>query len=336
MTSPGARCRPLPRGAVVDADGPVHVADYGGAADGPLLVAVHGLGGSHLNWMAIAPFLIRRSRLVAVDLVGHGRTPIAGRTPDVEGHRRLLDGVLRAASDGPVVLVGNSMGGLVAALEAVARPESVAGVVLIDPAIPAVGGPGIVHPRVLLNLLICSVPGLGERFVERRRRRAPARRHVERLLRICCTNPGRVPADVVDALVDLTADLDRRATETAYLRSARSLTSVMARPSVVGRTLAALSCPVVLLHGERDWLVPVGVARRLRAARPDWELAVARGVGHVPMLEAPEWTAGAIDRWLAGSGSSAAEAASGTGLRAERLALVAPDDADAVTTATQP
>ena len=165
----------LPLTRTLDLDGPVHLADYGGPDDGPLLVAVHGLGGSHLNWLAVAPLLTRRSRLLAVDLVGHGRTPAAGRTADIDGHRRLLGSVLRVACEEPVVLVGNSMGGLVAALQATVDPESVAGLVLIDPALPVSGRPGIVHPRVVANFLICAVPGLGERFLDARRRRTPPR-----------------------------------------------------------------------------------------------------------------------------------------------------------------
>jgi len=299
---------PLPAGRIVEAGGPAYVADYGGPDDGPLLVAVHGLGGSHLNWMAVAPLLTRTSRLLAPDLVGHGRTPTAGRVPDVESHRRLLGGVLSAVADGPVVLVGNSMGGLVAVLQAAADPDSVAGLVLVDPALPMPGRPGMVHPRVVANFAVCAVPGLGEWFVDMRRRRTPARRSVERSLRICCAVPDRVPPDVVEALVDLTGALDRRRTDLAYLRSARSLTSVVVRPAAAIRTLRAVEQPVLLVHGERDWLVPVSVARRLAAERPDWQLAVARGVGHVPMLEAPAWTAGVIDRWLSGAGRAACAA----------------------------
>ena len=76
----------------MDLDGPVHYVDYGGPDGAPVLVGVHGLGGSHLNWAAVAPHLIVRSRLVAVDLVGHGHTPTAGRTAHVDGHVDLLAG----------------------------------------------------------------------------------------------------------------------------------------------------------------------------------------------------------------------------------------------------
>ena len=63
----------------VDLDGPLHYLDFGGPADGPLLVCVHGLGGSHVNWVAIGPKLAQTCRVLALDLAGHGRTPLAGR-----------------------------------------------------------------------------------------------------------------------------------------------------------------------------------------------------------------------------------------------------------------
>ncbi len=134
-----------PTGREIDVDGPVHVADYGGPDDAPMLVGVHGLGGSHLNWSAVAPYLTDRYRLVAVDLLGHGRTPAAGRNPDVAGHVAMLDGTLAHLSDRPVVLMGNSLGGLVSALCAAGSPERVAGLVLVDPALPT-GRVGPVHP----------------------------------------------------------------------------------------------------------------------------------------------------------------------------------------------
>ena len=293
---------PLPSTRLLDIDGPVCLADYGGPTDGPLLVAVHGLGGSHLNWLAVAPALTRRCRLVAVDLVGHGHTPAARRTADIAGHRRLLSGVLGAVADGPAVVLGNSMGGLVATLQAVEEPTSVAGLVLVDSALPAPGRPGLVHPRVIANFLVCAVPALGERFLDARRRLTNARQVVNRALRVCCADPSRVPADVVEALVDLTSSVDRRRADAAYLQSARSLAALMARPSGVIRRVEGLGQPVLLLHGERDLLVPLSVARRLHAAQPAWRFEIAPGVGHVPMLEAPAWTASIIDEWLGANG----------------------------------
>ena len=62
-----------------DLGGPVHYLDYGGPAGAPVIVAVHGLEGSAVNWSALAPLLTDRYRVLAPDLAGHGFTRSAGR-----------------------------------------------------------------------------------------------------------------------------------------------------------------------------------------------------------------------------------------------------------------
>src|SRR5439155_859752 len=57
--------------------GPVHLADFGGT--GPTMILVHGLGGSHANWLAVGPGLAAHARVLAPGLPGFGRTPLAGR-----------------------------------------------------------------------------------------------------------------------------------------------------------------------------------------------------------------------------------------------------------------
>ena len=286
-----------PVGRELDVGGPVFLADYGGPAGAPLLVGVHGLGGSHLNWAAVAPHLADRYRLVAVDLLGHGRTPAAGRTPDIAGHAALLTGVLDRLGGGPVVLVGNSMGGLVSALAAAGSPDAVAGLVLVDPALPT-GRLGLVHPRVVSNFVLCSVPGVGERYLAARRSRTTPEQTVRRVLGVTCVDATRVPADVVDAHIALTASRDRAQGDAAYLASARSLSWVMARPAPTLDRLATLAVPVLHLHGDRDVLIPLAAARRMAEGRPEWRLEVARDIGHAPMLEAPVWTALRMREWL--------------------------------------
>jgi pimeloyl-ACP methyl ester carboxylesterase len=295
----------------VDVDGAVHFADYGGPADAPLIVAVHGLGGSHLNWAAVAPHLVDHSRLVALDLLGHGRTPAAGRRPDVAGHVALVAGFVDRVSDRPVLLMGNSLGGLVAALTAATVPDRVAGLILVDPALPT-ERLGLVHPRVVANFMVCSMPGVGERFLTARRNRTTAERTVRRVLAATCVDPSRVRSDVVDAHVALTAEVDRAEADRAYLASARSLARLMARSGPTVARIDALEVPVLHLHGARDLLVPLGAARRMAEGRAGWRLEVARDIGHAPMLEAPLWTGLRIAEWRAGAGAPAFARAGGS------------------------
>ena len=59
---------------------------------------------------------------------------------------------------------------------------------------------------------------------------------------------------------------------------------------------------VLMLHGTRDRLVPITVARAAARANPAWTMIEMPGVGHVPQLEAPDDTAGAIIGWLGAAG----------------------------------
>jgi pimeloyl-ACP methyl ester carboxylesterase len=55
------------------------------------MVLVHGLGGSHVNWMRVGPLLAERARVLAPDMAGFGMTPPAGRGTSVQANARLLD-----------------------------------------------------------------------------------------------------------------------------------------------------------------------------------------------------------------------------------------------------
>jgi pimeloyl-ACP methyl ester carboxylesterase len=290
-----------------DIDGPVNYVEFEGPNDGPTLVCVHGLGGSHLNWLAVAPSLARHGRVLALDLIGHGRTPLAGRTPDIEGHRRLVSGFLQSVAGGPVILIGNSMGGLVATLQAMREPASVSGLVLLDPALPITYW-GWTHPRAVAGFLLGATPGLGESFLTQRRKYLSAERNVHRVLAACCVDPSCIPPDLVAAQVEFLSGADRAALDNAYLASARSLSQQFLRPRAFASRLRHLEQPTLLLHGDADRLVPLAAARQLSMAKPTWTFDIARGAGHIPMMEVPAWTFERIIRWLGAEGAPAVRA----------------------------
>jgi pimeloyl-ACP methyl ester carboxylesterase len=120
----------------LDLGGPVHAVDYGGRADGPTIVLVHGLGGSHLNWDLFAPVLTPHARVHSLDLPGFGRSEPGMRQSTVPANVAVLDRFLREVAEEPVVLVGNSMGGMISILETAAAPALVQALVLLDPAVP--------------------------------------------------------------------------------------------------------------------------------------------------------------------------------------------------------
>jgi pimeloyl-ACP methyl ester carboxylesterase len=267
----------------VDLDGPVHYLDFGG--DGPPLVCVHGLSGSALNWLAVGPALAERHRVLALDLRGFGRTPL-GPGSRLSDNRLLLDRFLRAVAGGPAILVGNSMGGLLSVLQASASPETVSRLVLVDPALPWRGWRPF-DPSLWAFFVAILPPLAGEAVLGWGGRRWGAERVVASVLATCCVDPGRVPADVVRALVD--QETERIAwprSHRALAQAARSLLWALASGGR-SRTFRRVRAPVLLVHGERDRVVPVGFSRAI-GRRFGWRVEVLTDVGHVPMMEAPD------------------------------------------------
>jgi pimeloyl-ACP methyl ester carboxylesterase len=295
----------------IDLDGPVHYLDFGGPAGGPAVVCVHGLAGSAVNWSAIAPLLAGTCRMLAVDLPGHGLTRSQGPGTGIPAMHALLHRFIEAVPAGPVILFGNSMGGMISLLQASTVPAAVAGVVLIDPVLPLV--PAIPDHYVTPMLAAYAAPGLGPLLMSLRRRGSPEGL-VDSILSLCCADTSRVPAGVHAQHVTVARQaLSLPATEREISAAARSMIAVFAgdlRSGAYRRAIGSVTCPVLLLHGTRDRLVPIAVARAAARANPAWTMIEMPGVGHVPQLEAPDDTASAIIGWLAAAGQPAARAAS--------------------------
>jgi pimeloyl-ACP methyl ester carboxylesterase len=121
------------------------------------VVFVHGLGDSTLTWAAIVPELTRTCRVVAYDRPGMGASPPTSRARSLERMGTELCELLDALDERPAILVGHSLGGLIAMEAFRSRPELVAGLVLIDPA-----DPGMLNRRALVAIqrLALGLPGV--------------------------------------------------------------------------------------------------------------------------------------------------------------------------------
>jgi len=266
-----------------DLDGPLHYLDFGG--QGSAMVCVHGLAGSALNWMSVGKALAADHRVLAPDLRGFGRTPMGPGTR-LRDNERLVDLFLREVAGTPAIVVANSMAGLLAVRQAAAHPETVEALVLVDPALPWRGRrPFDLAIAALFGALL--TPGIGGGLLRRRARRWGAERVVQAAFQLCCADPSRLPRDVVRAHVEQQAErMTSPRSQRALAQAARSLLWALARR---GHAVSyqRVRAPVLIVHGDRDRLVPVDFSRAI-VQRFGWDLEVLPDVGHLPMLEAPD------------------------------------------------
>ncbi len=280
-TGPGGRSN------TIDLDGPVHFVDYGG--DGPPLLLIHGLGGSHLNWMLVARPLAHDFRVVTIDLPGFGLSPPAHRSVHVAHQAALVARFIAEYFGGsPAFVAGNSMGGLITLLTAHRAPHAVRGLVLVNAALP----PAIARLPSANTIRFLGpplIPGIASRLVARARDSRSVEDHVSATLDFVTADARRLPQEVREAAHAM--ETERRAMPwsiPAFVDAQRSIASVLLARRQFMRVLHGIGAPVLVVHGDRDELVPVEAAHWVADNRPDWDLAVLAGIGHVPQLEAPD------------------------------------------------
>jgi len=284
------------RSFTVDVDGPVHVADFGG--DGLPMALVHGLGGSHANWLSVGPRLARAYRVFAVDLPGFGLSPRAGRKSTIDANVRVLQGVLRRLDCGPAIVIGNSMGGLLSLGLAAVDPGALAGVVLVGAALPVPRRRPFSLEQVMREYVLVYFPAIATWRLRRVVSSHGPDVLVRSVLRQCTEHFDRIDPDVLQAHLDLERSRVSRAGWHEPLRDAvGSLLRTLAERSTVEGWIRQVSIPTLITHGRRDRVVSVRAAYAAADLRPDWDLHVFEDIGHLPMLEAPAEFVRVVQSW---------------------------------------
>ncbi|MCW2784756.1 MAG: Pimeloyl-ACP methyl ester carboxylesterase [Marmoricola sp.] len=267
---------------------------------------VHGLGGSSVTWVQVMEGLSEYGPVVAVDLPGFGRTPIAADDSlTVQGYLDFVLEVADALGWETFTLHGNSMGGLIGTLLAAQHPERLDRLVLVSPALPPRSPLDFLRPnRVTINgmlplvvssfaALALGAVGLAGPSLDEHRNRA--------MLKLIFPDPDGIEPEVLDLMAaDFAVDVEGVDRRRALLAATCSIASLWADPRSSWTAIRELRTPTLLMGGTQDALVPARVLRAVIAARPDWEGHVLDDRRHALMLEDPETYLRIFADWQAG------------------------------------
>lgn len=262
------------------------------------MILVHGLEGSALNWAAVGPYLAKGRKVIAPDLAGFGITPPGARGSSVEANARLVGELIEREGNGPAIVVGNSMGGLVSMMATVEAPHLVDRLVLVDSALP-VRSWRKTDPEVLLKLAGPLLPGVGSQLIRLYQATHSPEEHTKESIAMITAHPESVPPVVWESQLEM--HRIRRSLDwaiPAFRDADRSISRYVLNRSRFRKLLHRVSAPTLLIHGAEDRLVSLDSAHWALEERPDWDAVIFEDVGHVPMLEVPEDFVEAVEDWL--------------------------------------
>tara|TARA_R110000868_G_scaffold188932_2_gene431804 strand:+ start:11054 stop:12508 length:1455 start_codon:yes stop_codon:yes gene_type:complete len=270
----------------------VHMRDEG-CQDCPAVFLIHGSNASLHTWEPWVALLADDWRLVSIDMPGHGLT---GATSDgdytIERAAGIVEEVRAHLGIEHFNLAGNSRGGHIALTYAVAHPDRLTSLTLID----AAGAP---WPQVededgtpFIYMLLAN-PQIATAL-----KNVLPRPLVEQALRDAFSNQDAV----TDAMIDRYYELIRHPGN----REATIERSQMPSSLDAFNQAGSLDMPVLIMWGDDDNLVPLALAGEFAEAIPQAQTVIYPDVGHTPMEEVPEQSAADFSVFLTAAETAAA------------------------------
>lgn len=273
------RVEPLAGSPTWVLDGPCR-----GVPDGPPVVLVHGFPTCAWDWRHLVDELRDRRRVLALDLPGYGSSAKPDRPYPLEEQAQVVVDLVASREIEEVDLVTHDMG------------DSVGGALLARDLEAGADGGGLpfsVRRRVLANgsiYLGMAVLTPGQRLAERLPPRRLPRAAGPLMRTLYRAGIRRVSGDTPIARADLDALWALTAQDDGHLLLPRLIRYLDDRRAHEERWTGAIErhpSPLHVVWGDADPVALVGMADRLRQARPDATVTRLPGVGHFPMLEAP-------------------------------------------------
>jgi 2-hydroxy-6-oxonona-2,4-dienedioate hydrolase len=234
---------------------------YYDVGSGSPLVLIHGIGGDADDWAFVLNALASKHRVIALELLGFGRSAKPHIDYTIAGYVEVLGRFLHALGIERAALVGHSLGGWIAAAFALASPQAVDKLVLVDSA--GVWGDmaalpvdlhvsTLAHMRQIFQFLFYDKRLASDSLIE-----FAYAQHLER-------GDGYTIHSILKNTCDGRERLDDEA-----------------------ERISALTVPTLLVWGENDAMIPLEIGRRIHELVPGSKLEVIPQCGHMPNLEKP-------------------------------------------------
>jgi pimeloyl-ACP methyl ester carboxylesterase len=260
----------------------LHMRDEG-PRDAPVIILAHGSNASLHTWEPWVGALKGKWRVVSFDFPAHGLTgPSASGVYNGAAYVKVVDELAANLKIDRFVLAGNSMGGGVAWRYALAHPEKVAGLVLVD----AAGYPREGGGKPPLVFRIARAPVLGEVFSH-----VTTRGMLEANLKQVMVDDALVTPAMVERYYDLLMRKGNRQATLARLRAGPD------EPDAY-KSIPSITKPTLILWGELDPWIPMADASRFQSEINGAERIVYPNTGHLPQEERATETAAAVDAFL--------------------------------------
>jgi pimeloyl-ACP methyl ester carboxylesterase/SAM-dependent methyltransferase len=238
--------------------------------EGPSVVLLHGPGAYAAHWLQVIPHLVTTHRVIAPDLPGHGTSEVINGPLDADRVLGWLDDLIECTCSAPPALVGQTLGGAIAARFASDRGERLSGLVLVD---------------ALGLAAFQPTPDFGQALTEFIAE--PTEATHDRLWRHCAFDLDALRNRMGEQWEWVRAyNLDRA--RAAGLQAVQhSLMEQFGMPPIAPAELARITMPTSLIWGRHDLATPLTIARAA-GTRYGWRLHVIENAGDDPPMEQPE------------------------------------------------
>jgi len=254
-----------------------HSLQAGEGAETVLLLHGGGVDGAELSWKLVIPALAERFRVIAPDWPGYGKSD---DSPSGMTMKTLVDFCLEMLDRLDIQrahLVGLSMGGGAALGLALAQPERAASLTLVDSY-----GLADKVPMHLLSYWMVKIPWISQvTYAWMKRSKWLTQWSLGSILK----RPGSISPDLVDEVYQAVRDDRGWKSFEIFQKDEISPTGLK---TVYMDRLAELSMPVLIIHGEKDTLVPLAAVRQAEKHLKNGHLVVIPDCGHWPGRDAPD------------------------------------------------